>query len=303
LVGERPGKVENARGYCFCGPSGEELDRYCMVNAGLDRANCRVCNLVPYYAEEPPTPEEVKEFLPEMWREIEQVQPQFIGLVGLHSARALLGPEIEMEWSHGLAFPVAMKDLEYVQYAMPLYHPAAGLHMPSVAAKIQWDFTQFGKLVRGEKLPTGHLADAYPDALYQESKTYLNLNRDAYTGADTEGTVAKPWGMSVTSCAGTAAVVRTGLVKLESTTVLHNAMHDLPVLEALGVQIGRWTDTMLKAALLGTEPLGLKSLARRHCGMQMQEYSDVVREARREKALEYLSLVVDYASANTDKTA
>lgn len=124
---------------------------------------------------------------------------------------------------------------------------------------------------------------------------------------DTEGSVERPWSVQFCDTPGEAWVLLAANVKSASVSpdtliVGHNLIHDLPVLDSLGVKYGPITDTMLMAALLGTEPLGLKALARRHCGMRMAEYNDIVLEARREKALEYLGKVLELEMVASKET-
>lgn len=425
LVGQRPGAEEIRRGRPFCGPSGQELDRFLAVNAGLDRSRVFVTNLVrTYEGEDEITPEEIARDWPALMEEIEAVQPDYIGLVGLYAARAFLGPDIEMEVFHGLCFRISVctrcgqvsregsrpdrnraqrllamegeidtghseqgsealhvhrkdsnrsvsipllgteeaypdglgatsqvpeyhvcqsrlsgiadKEAAYekapskgmpqwssydraqrdalrgIQWprvshlpkcpkkeALPttaicLYHPASSLHQATIAPRVAWDFTELGRLISGEEMPTGHLADEWPEPKYREGDTE-GIRTDTIA-MDTEGTVESPWCMSYSTVPGTGVVCRRPQYTLGDALVVgHNLLHDIPVLAAMGIQCPRYTDTMLKASLLGMEPLGLKALARRHCGMRMQEYTDVMREARQELALDYLSRALDYA--------
>lgn len=177
---------------------------------------------------------------------------------------------------------------------MPLYHPAAGLHQPSLQAKIAHDFRQFGALIKREPLPTGHLHDPYPGYYYEE-KTPGGWTEGAI---DTEGSVDRPWCFSASGAPGCAIVVRADNSHWSAFdhVIYHNAIHDIPVCKSLGVSHVTMTDTMVMAALLGTEPLSLKALARRHCGMVMAEYEQVVGPAAKELALDYLSKVVDWAT-------
>lgn len=299
LIGERAGKVEAQKGYCFCGPSGLELDRYLFVNSGLSRADIHVMNLVPTYAEHLPTEEEIDEYWDSTMAEVAAVNPDFVGLVGYHSAKAGLLQFVDMETHHGLCFPSDKRSC----LVMPLYHPAAGLHQPRYAAQIAWDFGQFGAMVRGEEMPMGHLQDEYPNPTYTEIGALglgpiVEITHDV--AIDTEGSPEHPWCLSASMTPGDSFIQRQGPLQLRGLTILHHAIHDLQVLEAMGVSVGTFTDTMLMASLLGTEPLGLKSLARRLCGMTMSDYSDVIAPAEREKALDYLAKVLEYAETNTN---
>src|SRR5207249_11481962 len=102
---------------------------------------------------------------------------------------------------------------------------------------------------------------------------------------DTEGFASDPYCISYSSGSGKAEVVLAkditpgqvlpgGMDKI----TLHNSMWDLGVLRAMGFKVRSdgFDDTILMARLLLLEPVGLKDLALRHCGMAMREYSEVV---------------------------
>jgi uracil-DNA glycosylase family 4 len=281
----------------LCGPSGLETDRYLLNNSGIDRASIFCSNVVRDYRDDaPPSPEEILRDTPELNRELHAAGPHYVCAMGLYAARWFLGDDIEMEWANGLAFPhfhTWADGTGAEMVVMPVYHAAAGLHQPAIAAKVAWGMEQFGKMCRGEKMPTGHLRDN-ARMEYAESKR-RDLVIDYRVAVDTEGSVEHPWCLSWSNSDGHGQVVRNRPIQFKGLTVLHNALHDLPVLAAMGVTPAKWTDTMLMAALLGVEPQSLKALARRHAGMRMREYNDVIAGARREKALEYLSRAVDWA--------
>jgi uracil-DNA glycosylase family 4 len=298
IIAERPGKVEHRMGYALQGPSGQELNRYLSVNASIDRESVYCTNLVKDYRDdESPSLEEIMRDGILLKAEIETVHPEFILAMGLYAARWLLGPEIEMEWASGLCFPKYVVDYGNVKI-MPVIHVAAGLHQSRYAAQIAYGFEQFGKMCRGEAMPTRHLQDTEPTPLYKEMR---ELRVGAYDiGIDTEGSTEAPWCVSGSDLAGCGGIVRGGRVDISKANVIfHHAIHDLQVLEALGIEVGTFSDTMVMASLLGTEPLGLKALARRHCGMQMQDYTDVIAPASRDLALEYLTRVLDYAGTES----
>lgn len=293
LIAERPGREEASRGRVLCGPSGQELDRYLLYNVGIPRERVYCTNLVKDYRDgENPEKWEVERDWPLLEAEIVRVRPRYIGLMGLWSARAFLGPEVDMEWAHGLAFPLVYAS----RFCMPLYHTAAGLHQPATAVKIAYDFRQFGQLCK-----------ELPVRMYREDTGRVSYSEDMVKLApvvamDTEGSAERPWCVSYSVRPGVASVQRRGKPHRKwncdnmhkATVVLHNAIADLPVLERQGIRPRKFTDTMQAAALLGTEPLGLKALARRHCGMIMSEYSQIVGPAQQELALNYLLGVLDW---------
>lgn len=76
-------------------------------------------------------------------------------------------------------------------------------------------------------------------------------------------------------------------------TVVHNALFDIPVMDAVGLHPYKFVDTMVMAYLLGENSIGLKTLAYRLCGMTLTPYAEVVGEASGRKALHYLNAVLE----------
>ena len=120
---------------------------------------------------------------------------------------------------------------------------------------------------------------------------------------DTETVHDEPWSVQWSTRPGegrmTLAIdrhlLRTVGETLESSstlTVVHNAMFDVPVLAKLGIHPAHVADTMIMAYLLRENSLGLKTLAYRHCDMELHSYKEMVRDASREKATDYLERVV-----------
>ena len=288
IMADRPGKVEGQRGTCFCGPLGQELDRYLFACAGISRDSVHCMYLVDTYSDDPPTQDEIHEHWARVKAETDSVNPDYVGLMGIHAVRAGLSvPDIDMDWAHGLMFLSESRSCQI----MPLTHVAAGLHQPRYAAQIAHDFTQFGRMIRGDDMPTGHWADACPDPIYSEC---LSIVPDRDVAVDTEGSPSAPWCVSASVRPGEGCVTKHGRVQIQAQRVIgHNMIHDLQVLGAMGIKVNKFTDTMVMASLLGTEPLGLKPLARRHCGMRQADYADIIAPARRDIALTYLSRVLD----------
>lgn len=149
-----------------------------------------------------------------------------------------------------------------------------------------------------------HLIDPYPFPVYREVtnpatvwetlRPEYSSSRGRWVAADTEtdGTTGPPWCLSYSTAPGTGWVIpadarealaafRAGLHDAEAPgyrrVLLHNALFDLPILHRLGVDGFGWRDTMHTAYQLGNQPQGLKPLGLRLCGMEMVDYTDVVR--------------------------
>ncbi|KKM79639.1 hypothetical protein LCGC14_1347900 [marine sediment metagenome] len=116
---------------------------------------------------------------------------------------------------------------------------------------------------------------------------------------DTETVQGKCWTVQVSIEPGTAIVIRatqTKVLKLIADHVakpgvvvaLQGSLFDVAVLRQVGINPVEIVDTLIMAYLLQTEPQGLKDLSFRHCGMIMSKYKDMVGEATRKKAVDYL---------------
>lgn len=90
------------------------------------------------------------------------------------------------------------------------------------------------------------------------------------------------------------------VARSDMLTVAHNCPFDLPVLKSVGIIPSRIVDTMTCSYLLQSEPQGLKPLAFRHAGMEMQSFTDVTAEATRRKALLYLATAVEHEWPDPD---
>lgn len=83
--------------------------------------------------------------------------------------------------------------------------------------------------------------------------------------------------------------------------ILHNAAHDIPILAELfnvtSEELMRsitFDDTMVMSYVLRLIPQGLKPLERRYNGRKRQSYSEVMREADRRLAAEYLRRILTF---------
>jgi len=93
FIGEAPGFSENEQGKPFVGRSGKLLEEW-VKELGLSKEDYAIINAVPIIplSEEkkirPPTPEEIKYFLPLTMKMINKIAPEVIVLLGKSAARA-----------------------------------------------------------------------------------------------------------------------------------------------------------------------------------------------------------------------
>lgn len=303
FIGESPGHEEDESGFAFQGKTGRELDKFYLPMAYLRRHEVRVNNLIPVhpYSNRNPTKEEIEFFEPYLLKEIEQTKPQLIVSLGAFAAKYFLGQHRDLHQIHGL--PFKSKRFEGVTI-LPAYHPAAGLYDINTQPLIVDDFEQVRHFLEGN-LPE-RAVDEFPDPIYLELTTAAKVRQslegcDAeFMGLDTEGYAGNPWGLSYSVAEGVAYVIRSmskdALREFgrwiaehpEVRVILHNALHDLPILREMEVDIINFEDTMIYSYSLCIEPQGLKDLSYRHCGMKMKSYEDVTGPAMRKLAGEYL---------------
>ncbi len=138
LVGEQPGNDEDLAGRPFVGPAGRLLDK-ALVEAGLDRTDAYVTNVVKHFKWEPrgkrrihakPNAKEIAACRPWLDAEIAVVQPEALVCLGATAAQALLGREFRLTAHRGefIESPLAPKVIATI-------HPSAILRMPDEAAR------------------------------------------------------------------------------------------------------------------------------------------------------------------------
>jgi len=300
FIGEAPGFDEDKLGRPFVGRTGRELDRYLNGVLLPLRSHVFLTNVV---RERPitksgqnrePTAAEIARDRPELDLELSIVQPQILVTLGRTATRSFLG-DVDIETVHGLPHPIPHPTFQTV---FPCYHPAAALHSPELQALVQYDFTRLALFLKGG-LPA-RVRDTLPGEYYDA--VTARLDPDAPIAIDTEGWEHKQWGLSYSQAPGEGRVLRAvrsmgvagfaeQIQRFDAPIILHNALHDLGVLRAMGIEPPYFIDTMIYAYLLGLEPQGLKPLAYRHAGMIQASYDEVISDAQVRVEREWLERV------------
>jgi DNA polymerase len=133
LVGEQPGDAEDLAGRPFVGPAGKLLDR-CLIEAGIDRAQTYVTNVVKHFKWVPrgprrihskPSALEIEACFPWLAAEISAVRPAVVVALGATAAQALFGKAFRVTRERGRLVPFAL-----APHAIATVHPSALLRAP-----------------------------------------------------------------------------------------------------------------------------------------------------------------------------
>jgi uracil-DNA glycosylase len=122
FVGEAPGATEDETGRPFVGRSGALLDLL-LAEAGLDRADCAVLNVVKCRPPGNRTPKAPEVARCSGWlnRQLELLDPPAIVALGLSAAKFFLGPRTVLGAVRGRPHRVGGRDV------WATYHPSAAI--------------------------------------------------------------------------------------------------------------------------------------------------------------------------------
>lgn len=137
LIGEGPGAEEDRLGRPFAGKAGQLLDQI-LGAIGLDRfEHAYIANVVKCRPpnNRVPRPEEARQCLPWLYRQIELISPALIVLLGGTALQNLVDPDARITRMRGqwLESRSGIK-------IMPTYHPAALLRDPGKKRPVWEDF-------------------------------------------------------------------------------------------------------------------------------------------------------------------
>jgi DNA polymerase len=133
LIGEQPGDREDLEGHPFVGPAGRLLDD-CLQEAGIDRREVYVTNVVKHFKWEPrgkkrihqkPNSIEIAACRPWLEAELAVVKPRALLCLGATAAQTLWGPSFRVTKSRGQLVPSP-----YAPVASATVHPSSILRAP-----------------------------------------------------------------------------------------------------------------------------------------------------------------------------
>jgi DNA polymerase len=138
FIGEQPGDREDIEGRPFVGPAGWLLDK-CLAEAGIDRAQAYVTNIVKHFKWEArgkkrihkkPNAFEVAACRPWLDAEIALVKPRVLVCLGATAAQALLGSAFRVTKNRGAFVPCGL-----APFVTATVHPSSILREPDAAAR------------------------------------------------------------------------------------------------------------------------------------------------------------------------
>lgn len=141
FIGEGPGFHENEQGLPFVGAAGRFLDEL-LEGIGLSRQSVFITNIVKCRppGNRDPEPEEMEACSAYLERQIKAINPKVIVTLGRFSM-ARYFPKAKISVIHGQAKNINGR------LVVPMYHPAAALHQPSLRSVVQEDFSRLPDLI------------------------------------------------------------------------------------------------------------------------------------------------------------
>lgn len=149
FIGEAPGEQEAKLRRPFVGRSGQ-LFRKTLQEVGYSDTEVFISNIAKARPPEnrDPLPNEIAAYRPYLDREIEIIEPTLIVTLGRYSMAKFL-PEVKISQVHGRLHKVMWNSK--VVFILPMYHPAAALRAPIVAASFREDFQKIAPILKWVK--------------------------------------------------------------------------------------------------------------------------------------------------------
>ncbi len=142
LIGEGPGFYENEQGRPFVGAAGKFLDEL-LEKAGVSRKDVFITNVVKCRppGNRDPLPDELAACNTYLDRQIEAIDPLIIVTLGRYSMAKFL-PNVRISEVHGQ--PAWVRGC----LVIPMFHPAAALHQPSLKTSVERDFARLPEWIQ-----------------------------------------------------------------------------------------------------------------------------------------------------------
>lgn len=142
MIGEAPGFHEDRQGRPFVGAAGNLLDEL-LATINLKRNEIYICNVLKCRPPQnrDPQPDEMDACKPYLDQQIELIQPKIIITIS-RFAMARWFADKKISEIHGK--PKKFGNL----VVLPMYHPAAALHQPSLRRVLEEDFKKIPAILK-----------------------------------------------------------------------------------------------------------------------------------------------------------
>jgi DNA polymerase len=171
FIGEGPGFYENESGRPFVGQAGKFLEEL-LAGIGLKREDVFIANVVKCRppANRDPLPDELTACSDYLERQIQAINPPVIVTLGRFSMARFL-PNAKISDVHGQAYHIKDRSSSdenvRTRLIVPMFHPAAALHQPSLRPMVERDFSRLPELIAQAKAAGGQIPDA---PVYEEKQ-------------------------------------------------------------------------------------------------------------------------------------
>lgn len=148
FIGEAPGFHENQQGRPFVGAAGKYLEEL-LGKIGYKREDVFITNVVKCRPpnNRDPLPDELEACSDYLERQFVVINPRVIVTLGRYSMARFL-PNAKISEVHGQSFKIKGRVI------VPMFHPAAALHQPSLKLTIERDFAHLPELIaKSAKIP------------------------------------------------------------------------------------------------------------------------------------------------------
>jgi DNA polymerase len=142
FVGEGPGFHENEQGRPFVGAAGKFLEEL-LATIGMRREQVFICNVVKCRppGNRDPLPEEIEACAAYLERQLQAVNPRLVVTLGRFSMGRYF-PGAKISEVHGKPRQAEGRLI------VPMYHPAAALHQPSLKRVLEEDFKRVPQILK-----------------------------------------------------------------------------------------------------------------------------------------------------------
>jgi uracil-DNA glycosylase family 4 len=188
IIGEAPTNYKSELTKPFPGNAGRLLDRILMEN-GVSRDTLYLTHLIHCSApeNESPTQAEIKACKVHLQREIDEVKPKFIIVMGAVALKGVLGKGASGIMDiHGV--PIEKEGITY----LPAFHPAAALRDPKKEAPLKSDMKKFFEIINGTWKPSTGLNLTIIRNVEQFKEMLHDLKDCPVIGFDLETTCLDP---------------------------------------------------------------------------------------------------------------